>query len=212
MFFTIFAAAALAAAEPVPPAAQPAEPQTPAASSAAPVEKPVTEPSSTAPAEPGDAQAVAAITAPPVPCCKIAALTPIELEIVNSASSKTSKQGDHIELRVIDAVRVDGKIVIPAGTTGSAEVIQASRGAFGGKAGELVIGAPYLMLGTQRIGLKRLRYGPASGRDRTNEAMWISAMAGGIFGMLDGGGNIDVKTGSRANAVVTTETFVPVQP
>jgi hypothetical protein len=68
------------------------------------------------------------------------------------------------------------------------------------------------MLGTQRISLKRLRYGPSSGRDRTGEAMIISAVAGGIFGLMDGGGNIDVQAGARANAVVTSDTFIPVQP
>jgi hypothetical protein len=146
------------------------------------------------------------------PCCKLTALTPVELEILTPASSKTSKQGEQIRIRVIERILVDGKVVIPAGTEGYAEIIQASRGAFGGKGGELVMGAPYLLLGQQRIGLKRFRYGPSAGRDNTGQAMLISAVAGGVFGLMVGGGNIDVASGARANAVVTTDTIVAPQP
>jgi hypothetical protein len=150
--------------------------------------------------------------ASPASCCKIAALTPVELEILTPASSKTSHQSEQIRIRVIDAVRVDGNTIIPAGAEGYAEVIQVSSARFGGKAGELVIGAPYLLLGTQRIDLKRFAYGPSSGRDRTDEAMIVSAVAGALFGLLDSGGNIDIPSGARAHAVVTRDTFVSVQP
>jgi hypothetical protein len=144
-------------------------------------------------------------------CCKVAALTPIELEILTPASSKTSTQGQQIRIRTIERISVGGTVVIPEGTEGFAEVIQVSHGAFGGKAGELVIGAPYLMLGNQRIGLKRFGYGRTSGRDETGAATIATAFIG-LPGMLIGGGNIDIAGGTRAHAVVTTETFIPVQP
>jgi hypothetical protein len=164
-------------------------------------------------ATPASAQPIAAAETPVTqPCCKVPALTPVEFEILTPASSKTSHQGEQIRIRVIEAVRVDGQIVVPAGTEGYAEVIQASRGAFGGKAGELVIGAPYLLLGSQRIDLKRFRYGPASGRDQTQTAMIVALAAGGIFGIMVGGGNIDVASGARAHAVLTRDTVIPVQP
>jgi hypothetical protein len=162
-------------------------------------------------AAPAPQQAVGTETQAAAPCCKLTALTPVELEILTPASSKTSKQGEQIRIRVIERVLVDGKVVIPAGTEGYAEVIQVSHGAFGGKGGELVIGAPYLLVGQQRIGLKRFRYGPSAGRDNTGQAMLISAVAGGVFGLMVGGGNIDVTSGARANAVVTTDTIVAAQ-
>jgi hypothetical protein len=162
-------------------------------------------------AAPQQADAANPQTAAAAPCCKVPSLTPVELEILTPANSKTSHESEQIRIRLVDAVRVDGTVVIPNGTEGYAEVIQVSPARFGGKAGELVIGAPYLMLGTQKIGLKRLAYGPLSGRDRTAEATVISAVAGGIFGMLDGGGNIDVQSGARAHDVVTSDTFIPVQ-
>jgi hypothetical protein len=151
----------------------------------------------------------AATPTPIAPCCKLAALTPVEFEILTAASSKSSHQGDAIRIRVREDVRVDGKVVIPAGTEGVAEVIQSSPGRFGGKAGELVIGAPYLTLGTQRINLKRFGYGPSSGRDRFGQTVVATALVG-IAGMLIQGGNIDVASGAPAHAVVTADTFVPL--
>ena len=145
------------------------------------------------------------------PCCRVPALTPVELEFVDPASSKTSHDGDHIRIRVAEPVLAAGKVVIPVGTEGFAEVIQASHGAIGGKAGELVIGAPYLTLAGQRIGLKRMRYGPASGKDRAGQAVVATAVIG-IAGLLVSGGNIDIASGTRANAVLTVDTMIPDVP
>ena len=195
------AAALLAAATPAPEPTQPPPAVTPNAIS--------TEPS---PQSMPASEAGAPIAAPAaIPCCKIAALTPIELEIVTAASSKTTAIGDKIELRVLQPVSVDGRVVIPAGTQGFAEVIQASKARIGGKAGELSMGLPYLMLNGQRIGLKRFAYGPSSGADRAGQVIVATALVG-IAGMFISGGNIDVHSGARANAVIITDTFVPVQP
>jgi hypothetical protein len=148
--------------------------------------------------------------APADPCCKLAALTPVELEIVTPASTKTSRMGEEIRIRVVEPVSAGDKVLIPSGTEGFAEVIQVSRGGFGGKAGELVIGAPYLNLAGQRINLKRFRYGSASGKDRTGQAVIATAVVG-LVGMFVSGGNIDIASGTRANAVLTTDTLIPVQ-
>jgi len=143
-------------------------------------------------------------------CCKLAALTPVELEIVTPASSKTSRQGEQIAIRVAEPVLLDGRVVLPAGTTGYAEVIQVSHRAIGGRAGELTLGLPYLMLDGQRIGLKRLRFGPGSGADRTQQATIAMAVVG-IAGGLITGGSVDVKAGTRVNAVVASDTTIPVK-
>jgi hypothetical protein len=155
--------------------------------------------------------AIPAATPAAAMCCKLAALTPVELEILTPASSRTSRQGEQIAIGVVEPVSVGGKVVVPAGTEGFAEVIQVSHGAFGGKPGELSLGMPYMTIAGQRIGLKRFRYGPSSGADRLAQSMVATAVIG-ISGMLISGGNIDIKTGTRANAVVTTDTFVPIQP
>jgi hypothetical protein len=106
---------------------------------------------------------------------------------------------------------VDGRVVIPAGTNGYAEVIQVSHRSVGGKPGELTLGQPYLTLRGQRIGLKRLRFGWTSPADRTQQAEIAMALIG-IAGGLFTGGSVDIKSGTHANAVLTADTFIPVQP
>jgi hypothetical protein len=136
---------------------------------------------------------------------------PIDLEIVTAASSKTSHQGEQIEIRVAEAVVVDGRVVIPAGTSGYAEVIQVSHRAIGGKPGELTLGQPYLTLRGQRVGLKRLRFGWRSPADRTQQAE-IAMVFVGIAGGLITGGSVDIKSGTHANAVLSADTFISIQP
>jgi hypothetical protein len=161
------------------------------------------------------AQASAAVVeeSPPqpaaAPCCTIPALTPVELEIMTPASSKTSRQGEEIQIRLVEPIIIDGKTIVPAGITGTAVVIQASPGGLGGKAGELVIGMPYLKMGNQQIGLKRLRYGPATGRGRDTAAL-AAVVAIGLPGLLISGGRVEIKSGTRANAMVSSDTTVQV--
>jgi hypothetical protein len=162
------------------------------------------------PIQPADIATVA-VPAPAPPCCKIAALTPVDLEIVTAASSTTSHQGQQIEIRLFEPLSVGGRVVLPAGTTGYAEVIQVSHRSVGGRPGELTLGLPYLTLGGQRIGLKRLRFGSLPAADRTQQAVIAMALVG-IAGGLFTGGSVDIKSGTRANAVVTADTFIPVQP
>jgi hypothetical protein len=76
-----------------------------------------------------------------------------------------------------------------------------------GKAGELTLAARYIELNGKRIPLKRLRYGPTSGRGADAAAAIATAMIG-VPGMLIAGGNIDIQAGARANAVVAADTAV----
>jgi hypothetical protein len=141
------------------------------------------------------------------PCCKLPALTVVELEILDDASSRTSTVGQKLRIRVAEPVKVEGRELIPAGTHGFAEVIQASKARMMGKAGELVIGMPYLELRGQQISLKRLRYGPSTGKG--NDTLTTVAVAAvGIAGLLISGGNIDVSSGTRVNAIVSSDTLI----
>ena len=148
-----------------------------------------------------------AVVVPEAPCCAIPALTVVELEFVDSASSRTAVSGQLVKIRLAEPLTIGGRIVVPAGTTGAAEVIQASKARMMGKAGELTMAARYLDLQGVRIPLKRFQFGRSSGRSNTTETMIATALIG-LPGMLISGGNIDVAPGARANAVVARETFV----
>jgi hypothetical protein len=141
------------------------------------------------------------------PCCKLPALTVVELEILDDASSRTSTVGQKLRIRVAEPVKVEDRELIPAGTQGFAEVVQVSRARMMGKAGELVIGMPYLELRGQQISLKRLRYGPSTGKG--NDTLTTVAVAAiGVAGLLISGGNIDVASGTRVNAIVSSDTLI----
>jgi hypothetical protein len=55
----------------------------------------------------------------------VAAGTPIELELLDGASSKTSQVGDALAARVAKDVVVDGVVVLPAGTPVDGTVVEA---------------------------------------------------------------------------------------
>ena len=80
-----------------------------------------------------------------------------------------------------------------------------------GKAGELVLGLPYLEFRGERVALKRFRYGASSGRGNDMAAV-IATTAIGLPGLLISGGNVHIAPGTRANAVVTSDTFLELQP
>jgi len=144
-------------------------------------------------------------------CCKLPALTVVELEILDQASSRTSQIGEKVRIRTAAPLLVDGRIIVPAGTEGSAEVVQASKARMMGKGGELVLGLPSLELKGQRIPLKRLRYGPSTGKG--NDTLTTVAVASiGLPGLLISGGNIEISKGARANAVVTADTLLAPEP
>ena len=95
-------------------------------------------------AEPADVPAPAldaeAAPAPP-PCCSVPALTAVELEFANDASSRTSKAGEMVALRLAEPLVIGDQVVAPAGSKAVAEIIQASKAGLMGKAGELTFAA-----------------------------------------------------------------------
>lgn len=126
-------------------------------------------------------------------------------------ASNTSEMGQKVRIRSASPLTIDGHIVVPEGSEGFAEVIQASKARMMGKAGELVLGMPYLEVGGQRVPLKRLRYGPSTGKGNDMTAA-VATAAVGLPGMLISGGNVRIARGARAHAVVTADTIVAVAP
>ena len=152
------------------------------------------------------------------PCCKVPALTAVELEFVDAASSRTSKSGEMVAMRLTEPLVMDGHTIAPAGTKAVAEVIQASKAGLMGKAGELTFAARYVEVGETRLPLKRFGYGRSQGNDPSgtllalNVATAVAAPIASVALIFVSGGNVDIKPGARAHAVVATETFVPSNP
>jgi hypothetical protein len=148
----------------------------------------------------------------------VPALTAVELEFANDASSRTSKAGELVALRLAEPLVIEDHIIAPAGAKAVAEIIQASKAGLMGKAGELTFAARYIEIGRTRLPLKRLGYGRSQGSDPSgtlaalNVATAVAMPIASVALIFVSGGNVDIKTGARAHAVVATETFVPSNP
>lgn len=87
--------------------------------------------------------------------------TPIHLATDTEMNSNDSRVGDRIDLRVLDAVSLNGRTIIPIGTRGVGEVTLVRRKGMWGKSGKLEFRPLHLLLGDRQI--------PISARANTKE-------------------------------------------
>jgi hypothetical protein len=77
--------------------------------------------------------------------------TPIYLATDADMSSQDNRVGDRVDLRVLDAVSLNGHTVIPVGTRGVGEVTLVRRKGMWGKSGRLEFRPLYILLGGRQI-------------------------------------------------------------
>ena len=137
--------------------------------------------------------------------------TLVVFEFTTELSSKTSTIDDFFPIRLTRPIMIEGREVIPAGTTGMGQIVHAAKSGWGGKAGELIVAARYLDYGGVHIPLRRLRMGePSVGDDRVGEAVAASMIISPVLGFFINGGEKTVLVGTHANAIVSAETEIPV--
>ncbi|WP_447726207.1 hypothetical protein [Sphingomonas koreensis] len=141
---------------------------------------------------------------------RIPAATVVDIELMEPLSSKTAKIDATFPIRVALPVVVDGRELIPAGTTGMGQVIHAAKSGGGGKAGELLLAARYLDINGVRVPLRRFRMG-TSGAQKADEAFAVGFVV--PFGqLLVKGKEIEFQAGTRANAIVAADTELSGPP
>ncbi len=132
-----------------------------------------------------------------VSTCMAAVLVPADtelvLELTQALSSKSSRRGDPVALRLAEPLQWQGQLLIPAGAVAAGDVVHADRAKAGGQAGELVFAARYLLWNSQRLPLRATQ--AVTGRSRTGAALGV-AVAAGLAGFLVRGGEIEVPEGS----------------
>lgn len=154
------------------------------------------------------AQTASETPAAPVATVRLPMNTSVVFEFVTPLSSKTAKADQMFPIRLLRPIVVDGRILVPAGTMGEGQVIQAAKSGWGGKAGELVVTARYLEVDGVRIPLRRFRMGqPDTGEDRKDEA-FAATMVVPLAGFFMNGGEKTVVPGTRANAIVAADTEI----
>lgn len=140
------------------------------------------------------------------PCCMLPAGFALDIEIAEPVSSRTHSRGHRFRIRLVEPAIVDGRVLLPVGTTGVGEVVHSARSSFGGKPGELLLAARYLEHGGVQIPVRGLRYG-ARGRDNSNAAFAANVFAGPL-GMLISGNEVRFPAGTVGSVLVTADTGV----
>lgn len=194
MLATLLSAALIGAA--VATAGVPAPVAPGPAPSPAPVAAPVAAPAAAAP-----------VAAAPATTLRLPANTVVELETLDAVSSKTSKPKDFFRLRVAEDVRVDGRVLIPAGTEALGQVVHAAKSGGGGKAGELILAARAIKLPRGDVKL-RSGFG-AAGQQRTGAAL-ATSIAVGVFGLFVHGKELLLPAGTPVSARVAEDTDLPL--
>jgi hypothetical protein len=139
---------------------------------------------------------------------KVPALTPVLIKVGQELSSKKSKPGDRFPIVIAEDVRIDGHVVIPAGSAGEGEVVHAARSSVGGKAGELIVAARWVKVGEADVPLRSMVLSGA-GKDRLNESLAASFVYGVGFFVV--GGAVTVPVDTLASAKTAVEIELPVQ-
>ena len=129
----------------------------------------------------------------------------VAVRVTQDMSSNKSHVGDRFSFVLHNDIVVNGQVLIPAGTPGVGEVIDAAPGGMAGKGGKLVLAARYLEFNGQQVPLRTLRLS-GGGVDRNELVMGLS-IAGGLGGsvaaMFIPGGEVLVPTGTVAEAKLT---------
>jgi hypothetical protein len=139
---------------------------------------------------------------------RMPANTRVELEVVEGVSSRTATRGANFGLRVRQDVVVDGRVAVPAGTTGIGQVVHAQRKGIAGKPGELIVAARRLDLPGGPLRL-RSSFG-AAGEARIGAAV-ATTVAFGLLGLLVKGSDTELPAGTALSAR-TAEDFPATLP
>lgn len=154
----------------------------------------------------GPAAAAPALVANPESCCRLAAGTLVDVEILDPLRSDKQQRGDKFALRVTVPVLLDGKVLIPAGTLGEGQIVHASPSHGGGQPGELLLAARFLDLGGQTIPLRGLKLGQSTtGRDNSALSAGM-APALGLFTLFIHGTEIEIPPHTEGVAKLAQDT------
>lgn len=153
--------------------------------------------------------AVAPVPAPAPHRVKLREGTEVPLVFVDQVSSATAGEGDRINLRVDEPIKMDGVTVIPAGAPAIGTVTGAHKKGFMGKAGDLNLVLNYVKVGDERVRLRGNRGKEGDGKLGTTVTLTVLF---GPLGLLKRGHDVVIKAGSPITAFVDQDVDLLVSP
>lgn len=146
-------------------------------------------------------------------CCRVAAGTPVKVELVDQVSSAVQKPGDTFALRLAAPLVVDGRVVLRAGTPGVGRVIESAGPGIGGKAGKVVLAASYLKSSRTQVPLNGLQLAsPGRDRSKISQGLGVAGLAVAplaVVGIVLPGGDVAIPPGTTATAKVASAVTLP---
>lgn len=135
---------------------------------------------------------------------------PILITVEGQVGSKISEAKEFFPIKLAQDVVIDGHVLLSAGIEGEGQVVHAKKGGLGGRGGELVLAARYLMQGERKIDLRSFKFFaegeafPQVGKDNTN-VVAASSFVAGPLAFLISGGNTLIEPGTLAKAKIRNE-------
>lgn len=130
----------------------------------------------------------------------------VDLQFAQDLSSKTSSEGDPVELTLADDLKVGNVVVAKAGAKAFGEVTKAEKSGMMGKAGELNLRLNYLKVGDTKIKLRGTK--GKEGESGTTSAVVLTVLFGPI-GLIKHGKNVEIKKGQALHAYIGDDITVP---
>jgi hypothetical protein len=134
--------------------------------------------------------------------------TEVRMTLEEELSSKSARVGQRFRMRVAEPVRVQGQVIVPAGTLGVGEVTRVERkGAFG-KSGKLDVRVLHLDLGENRIRLTGTNSDEGAGGTAATVAV---AVVAGVFSAFVTGKSAVLPVGTQMVGYLESDTPVIVE-
>lgn len=121
--------------------------------------------------------------------------TILKVELVQAANSKTHKENQEVEIRLLENLIINGVLIIPKGTIGTAYVYKSRKaGGFGRKGILQIAGKEFKTINNITVPLKK----GLSGKGKTDGgAVAVAAAVSLVGGLFMKGSNIDYPAGTN---------------
>lgn len=115
---------------------------------------------------PQDVLVDTAPSAPPADPILFPSGTEVVVRVEEAVSSKTHVAGDFFKISLAEPIIHQHQIIIPAGAQGEGQIVHASKPQFGGKAGELILAARYVVHQDRKVPLRGFQLGAEGGSNQ----------------------------------------------
>ncbi|GAO37840.1 hypothetical protein SCH01S_01_00030 [Sphingomonas changbaiensis NBRC 104936] len=127
--------------------------------------------------------------------------TPVELMAPREVSTADATAGEIFKLRVNKAIVIDGRTIVPAGTTAFGQVISASDSGGLGKSGRMTAKLLHIQLGETEIPLE----GEMSAKGTGAGSAGLAVLFTGWAGFFHRGNNAKIKAGEILAGFVASD-------